>query len=200
MNIVNDIEYIKKIKVYILVAVALFTVSAIYGAVITEKSQEGKDMAKDIIENMPKKSTKLGMTIEIFESNIYNSLLSVVLGVGFGIIPMYIAIVNGIAIGSLIQFVKGGHGGFVFFLAMLGPHSIIEFPLMFVSMGIGLRLGYVMYSFIFKENMGNTSIIIGELKKGMYFYIKWIIPLLLVAAFIEGYITPVIAKELMKLI
>lgn len=200
MNTSKDIEYIKKIKAYVVVVTVIFLFSAIYGAVITEKSQEGKDMAKDIIENMPKKSTKLGMTIEIFESNIYNSLLAAVFGIGFGIIPIYIAVVNGIAIGSLIQFVEGGHGGFVLFIAMIGLHGILEFPLMFISMGIGLRLGYMMYRFIFKENMGNTSIIIGEIKGGMHFYIKWIIPLILLAAIIEVYITPVIAKELMRLI
>lgn len=198
MSVSKDIEYIKRIKIYILVAVALFLVSAIYGAVITEKSQEGKDMAKDIVKNMPKSNTKLEVMIEVFKSNIYNSLLAVLLGIAFGVIPVYIAIINGIAIGSLIQYMNKMHGGFIFFLMIL-PHSIIEFPLMFISMGIGLRLGYVMCKSMIKDSLSLKDVRL-ELKQGLYFYVKWIIPLLFVAAFIEGYITPVIAKELVKLI
>lgn len=191
----KDMRYLYTLRVYILVVIVIFLVSSVWGYVYTERTDEGKEMTKEFIKGMSKGTgSKMEMVTEIFKNNIYNNLLAII---GVGVIT---SIINGIAIGGIIQFVGRMHigGGLGFILSIL-PHGILEFPLMFISMGIGLRLGCVVLKNILKEwNEDIVGEIKDEFKKGLFFYIKWIIPLTLVAALIEVYITPFVARWLMS--
>ncbi len=190
-------EYIYNIRIYILVVMIVFVFSVVYGAMFV-KTAEGKDMAKDIVKNMPKAKSGEMMMAAIFESNIYNSALAVFGGVLLGIIPLYLAVVNGIAIGGLILYFGQVHRGVLMFISVLGIHGVLEFILMFISMGIGLRLGYVMLMTIFNKSF-NIRLILEEFVCGVKVYVKWIVPLILMSAFIEVYVSPLVARELMRM-
>jgi stage II sporulation protein M len=128
--------------------------------------------------------------LEIFKNNVRNSLMALVLGVGLGIVPFMVATANGLVLGMLADFVSRQQGT-LFVIAALLPHGIIELPMVLISVGIGLRLGHVMYMYL----KGIRANITQELTQGVWFYVRWVVPLLLVAAFIESYVTPLIASQ-----
>jgi len=184
----NDKEYLEKIKRYILAAAIIFLMSVMTGIIITEKTVEGKDIAKNITKEMIeiKRPTPFLRMIEIFETNIYNSIMALLFGVG----SIYTVIINGVAIGSVINFISKMHGGLLFTILIILPHGIIEISAIIISTGIGIRFGHMMYNYIIDKT--NIKDIKRELIYGIRFYIKWIVPMILLAAFIEAYITPII--------
>lgn len=147
----------------------------------------------------------LAIMLVIFLNNAIKSLVALVLGIGLGIIPFLFVAGNGIILGIVIGFISRQQGA-LFVIAALLPHGIIEIPMVLISAGIGLKLGYVMYLSLIgmqtdiRQGKPYIKTIITrlrtdikpELKQGFWFYIRWIAPLLFLAAIIETFITPVI--------
>jgi stage II sporulation protein M len=75
----------------------------------------------------------------IFFNNFFSSLFSMVFGVIFGTISLISTIVNAYLIGFVSLLVVGEEG----FISLwkLFPHGIFELPAIFISLGLGLRLG-----------------------------------------------------------
>jgi stage II sporulation protein M len=123
----------------------------------------------------------------IFLNNAVKSLFAIVLGAGFGIIPIIFVGGNGIILGLIANEVSKQQG-IVFVLAALVPHGIIEIPMILISAGLGLRLGYFMYLSLRGQKKDMRSELAGSLR----LYMRLIMPLLFVSAMIETFITPVI--------
>ncbi len=123
----------------------------------------------------------------IFLNNALKSLIALVLGIGFGIIPLLFVAANGVIIGILADLVSKQQGT-AFFIAATLPHGVIEIPMILLSASIGLRLGYVMYL-----SLKGIKTEKHEFETGFMFYMKWIVPLFFVAAIIETFVTPRIA-------
>ena len=70
-------------------------------------------------------------------------------------------------------------------LAALLPHGIIEIPAMTLSSAIGLYLGYCVLLSLFGRRMDVAR----EILDSARMFVVWILPMLLVAAFIESYVT-----------
>jgi stage II sporulation protein M len=77
--------------------------------------------------------------------------------------------------------------GLLYLLAGILPHGIIELPTVLVSIGLGFRLGYLLILSILGERVDLR----GEMKTAVRILIRWIMPLLLIAAAIETFITPI---------
>jgi len=120
--------------------------------------------------------TMLEMMVLIFWNNLKTSFFAMILGIFFGIFPLIIGIMNGYITGFVSREAVMIEGPGV--LVRLIPHGIFELPAVFLSMGIGLRLGMV--SFRKKRNLKR------ELINALRFFVFVIIPLLLIAAIIEG--------------
>ncbi len=73
----------------------------------------------------------------------------------------------------------------MFTLAAIAPHGVIELPMMMLSAAIGLRLGYSVLMTLFRQ----PADVVQEIKDGLRVFAVWVLPLLLVAAFVESYIT-----------
>jgi stage II sporulation protein M len=89
---------------------------------------------------------------------------------------------------GVIVYLVARERGLLFILLGLLPHGILELPMVFLSAAIGLRLGHQAFSAL----IGRPTQIKREFKEGLMFYFRWILPLLLVAAIIETFITPLI--------
>lgn len=126
----------------------------------------------------------------IFLNNAFLSLLFLVLGLALGILPVLFIAFNGYVVGVIVYLIAQERGMFFILLGLL-PHGILELPMVFLSAGIGLRLGYQVFSAL----IGKPTQIKSEFKEGLTFYFRWILPLLLVAAIIETFITPVILSS-----
>jgi len=123
----------------------------------------------------------------VFANNAVKSLLALIFGLGFGLIPLLFVASNGFIIGILIN-VSAAARGLLFIGAAILPHGIIEVPMILLSAAIGLRLGHEVVSLL----KGDKVDIAYEFKRSVRFYLRWIMPLLLLAAAIESFITPAI--------
>ena len=128
--------------------------------------------------------SSFGLMINLFVHNGVICLVMVLLGLALGLIPILIAFDNGLVIGLMGAF-TAGNKGLLFTVAAILPHGIIELPMMALSAAIGLRLGYCVLMTLFRQ----PADVRRELTDGFAIFAVWVLPLLLVAAFVESYIT-----------
>lgn len=173
-------QYIKESRQSIYAVIIVFAVFAIIGLIfpappeLIEKIQE---IVKELLEAIEGKST-IGLISYIFVNNLGVSFFSLAFGVFFGIIPAINAAVNGYFLG----FVGGVVIGEVGFgeLWRLLPHGIFELPAVFISLGLGLRLGFFMLAAKPGEEFKRRAWESGRV------FLFVVVPLLLIAAIIEG--------------
>lgn len=181
----NDKEYVLGIKKYILVVTIIFVVSIFIGSILTDTSSDVEKKAKDLAYTKVPDLSKFERVFDIFIYNVGYSLLSIVL---FGAAAIYVAFMNGFVIGMLLNFVGKIHGVWFVVLELI-PHGIIEIPALLISASIGLRIGHVWWGVDWWSGCSWSENMSRELVSGIRFYIKWIVPMLLIAAFIESYIS-----------
>ena len=114
----------------------------------------------------------------IFLNNIQSSFTGMPFGIILGVFPLIATLTNGYVLGFVAA--KSAENGGIFVLWRILPHGIFELPALFISLGLGVKLG----TFIFKKNKFETltTYMIKSIK--VFFFI--IIPLLIIAAIIEG--------------
>ncbi|MCG7847973.1 MAG: stage II sporulation protein M, partial [ANME-2 cluster archaeon] len=130
----------------------------------------------------------------IFANNTLNSFIAMLLGVVFGLWPILFILINGFFVGVVV-FDVAREIGVLVILAALIPHGIIELPMIFLSAAIGLRLGYLTF---LKISHKMEISIQQELFQAVRFFIKFIVPLLFIAALIETFVTTAILFILMS--
>jgi len=191
----KDLEYLKSSRKYILIMTGIFIISVIAGLVVSLKdlglSENYLNMLKESF-GWIKDLSPIGIMLVIFLNNALKSLLAIVLGAGFGIIPVIFVGGNGLLLGLVANQVSSEKGA-LFVLAATLPHGIIEIPMILISSGLGLRLGYLMYSSI----MGKKTDMRSELMQCLWIYIRIVVPLLFVSAVIETFVTPLVAFQVM---
>lgn len=173
-------EYLKSSWGYILfVFVLFFLISALVfsGMQSEELNEMVKEQLKKIVEKFEGKGA-FETVVLIFANNVLASFLGIALGVFFGVITLMMIFSNAYVIGFVadLSVEKAGLG----ILWSLVPHGVFELPAIFISFGLGLKLG----SFFISKNPWN------ELKKrnkhSMKVFILIVVPLLILAAVIEG--------------
>lgn len=112
----------------------------------------------------------------IFLNNLKVSFFAIVLGIGFGIFPLMIGIVNGYLLGFVSReaVTRGG----ILVIWQLFPHGIFELPAILFSMGVGLKIGADLFR---KDKRLGYNF-----REGLRFFAFVIFPLLLIAGIIEG--------------
>lgn len=218
----NDKEYFNGLKKYISFLLILFVLSSFYGAVsehLTEKDiilntdggeYNGKERTIEKIENTYKNSTSLkiesdfGKTIDIFINNAYIDIVLILFGMT---IFLSIAVItnNGVFLGSAIYLLYSNFG-YIPVIAII-PHGIIEIPLLIITSAIFFKVGWK--TFLLSKNMIHEKpklntiedvyncfwkYIFKETYLGLKFWIKFILPLLILSAFIEIYASGRIAS------
>lgn len=123
----------------------------------------------------------------IFLNNSTKILLTMLLGVIFGIIPLLFIIINGFIIG-VVLYVSSMKIGTWTSIMLIVPHGVIEIPALILGCSHGLWLGKML---IWKMR-GKEVSVINCIKYSIKQYIKVIIPMLIVAALVETYVTPFI--------
>ena len=74
----------------------------------------------------------------------------------------------------------------MWFIAAILPHGIIEIPVFLLTMAASLRLGIIFFQNLVKGKKDFKL----EFRKTLMFFFKFLLPLYLVAAFVEAYVTP----------
>ena len=177
----------KQLKPYIITMMALFFGFAFRGYLTAE--QNPAEAAKIVNElfagfDFLNNTNPLLLFLFIFANNAIKTLFAILLGFFFGIAPLFFIIANAFVIGMVISIVGNDIGVFKILIGII-PHGIIEIPASILASAYGLWLGIKFYKKIKKEDSFKKYLIFA-LKK----YFKIIIPMLLGAALIEAFVTP----------
>ena len=121
----------------------------------------------------------------ILVNNIYVAFFCFAWGALFGIGTVYSLFLNGAMIGALAALYQQVGGNYIFWAYIL-PHGIIELTAIFIAGSAGLSLAYhffvpgdlTRYQSFKKEGKVTVQLIFG------------VIPMFILAALIEGYLTP----------
>lgn len=128
----------------------------------------------------------------IFIKNITAVIISILLGIIFGIVPILIIIINGITLGVVSYIMLEQFNIFVLLAGIL-PHGIIEIPALIFSAASGVWLWRSFYRYVrYDEN-----IMAKELISVFQFLLFIIMPMLALAALIETFFTPRILDLIM---
>ncbi len=188
MSIKDDLAYLKSIRIFIGLSVFIFGLTAVMGyyaaAVDPELASSWTKelkMLKWILDQPP-----ILIMVIIFLKNLLASAMAMLLGLGLGLIPLMVVISNGFLLG-IVGYAAVQKAGFLFLAAGILPHGIIELPTVLVSIAIGFRLGYLLTLTLAKEKADLS----GETKVAIRFLVRYVAPLLFLAAAIETFITPI---------
>ena len=173
-------DYINESKNYIFIIIAIFVLFFLF-AFFVSPSQDIQNSLMTFLQELLEKTkdyNQLEMTLFLFFNNLQSSFFGFIFGLLFGIFPILSAIINGYVVG-FVSALSVESSGILSLLSLL-PHGIFELPAVFISLGMGLRFG----TFIFKKNIKKYFIYF--FSNGLRVFIFVVIPLLFIAAIIEG--------------
>ena len=185
-------SFLKDLKWYVLASTLFFFGTVVIGYLFGQLSQSNP---ADIIRELDtafgwlKDLTPFRLFLVIFINNSVKALAVILLGIGLGIVPVGFVLLNGYIIGILMYSVVQLKGPGFFVLAIL-PHGIIEIPAALISVSIGLKLGWNLIRVIKGEDINLKK----DLIEGVRFYSFIILPMMLIAAFVEVYVTVAIVR------
>ncbi len=170
--------YLLDTKTFILVTLTIFCLFILIGFTLPYFfTEEIMTFMKELLERFAGLNVYETITA-IFFNNLKSSFMAMILGIGFGIVPIFVTITNGYLLGFVAR-LSVEHAG-LSVLWRLVPHGIFELPAIIISTGIGLKLGVSIISKKRRKKMNK------EIKESIRFFISVIFPLLVIAAIIEG--------------
>lgn len=133
-------------------------------------------------------------TVILFISNAFLGFLIIYAGymfaqgTGHWFGSIIVTLSSATQIGAIMAYIAERVGVKLMFIAIM-PHGILEFSAIFMCVGIGLMLGYhIMKQKCIDPNYTGSKLVNICLR----IFAMYIIPLYLVAAIVEAYITPII--------
>jgi len=172
-------QYIKESRNYVLFALFLFLFFIIVA--LFYQPPEVVKIIKEFVEKILKETSGLNwwqLSIYILNNNLGNSFMIMLLGVFFGIFPVFTAVANGYVLGFIAEKSVQTEGLSV--LLRLFPHGIFELPAVIFAIALGIKLGM----FWFAQNRKKEFL--RRLEQSLRVFLFVILPLLIIAAIIEG--------------
>lgn len=157
--------------------VGAFFLFAVLGFAFAERLGFILDTLRGIVSETEGLDT-LHLIIYIFLNNFSSALYGMVGGLLLGIIPFMNSIGNGTVLGFVAKSVAEKSS--LLQLWRIFPHGIFELPAIFIALGIGVKMG----QFWFSKNPKKEFVRVARNALRVVAFV--IIPLLLVAAIIEG--------------
>lgn len=191
--------YFHRNRNYILFVIIVFIISLIVGYVFRDLFA---DYVLEAIRNMARNITAetSTLTMSIFLNNLRVAFIIILLGFLFSIFSLMILFTNGVLIGFMFSIVPAP----IMVIYTL-PHGIFEIPqliltvvcaMLVTKLEINLIKGVLQRDKTFRGEIKNSSTIINDIVLS----ITMIVVLLVIAALIEGYVTPVIGKAMTSLL
>ncbi len=171
----ESIEYVRNSFGYIYFIIIIFFLSFLAGFIFPSNFSFLDKFLKDLID----KTVDLNwieLFLFIFQNNLQSAFFGLFLGIAFGIFPLINTLTNGVVLGYVSSKVASEVS--IIELWRLLPHGIFELPAIFIALGLGLRLGLSVFQR--KEGIKYT------LYKSANSFLFVVLPLLLIAAFIES--------------
>jgi stage II sporulation protein M len=174
----------------IIITLLLFFATITVGWVGTiQNPQIGEDLMKlfekEVAGQITGKETP-EIFVRIFINNLEACVLLLLGGASFGILTLFVLSLNGILIGSVMEIVHQNHSP-VFVAAAILPHGIFEIPAFILSGALGILLAQALIAEWYHG--GDAA---REAAGFARLFILYVIPLVVIAAFVEAFITPII--------
>ena len=173
-------QYVKDSKKFIYTIIGIFFLFTFIGffipapQIIQEKIM---DFIKELI-GQTKNMSQFDLISFIISNNVKSTFFGIIFGAFFGIFSLVGAITNGYLLG-FVSFLSVNDGG-ILTLWKIFPHGIFELPAVFISLGLGLKIGT--FAFQKKKLYSFRNYLINSLKV----FLLVIVPLLVIAGIIEG--------------
>jgi stage II sporulation protein M len=173
-------DYLKDSKRFIFSIVAIFLIFTLLGFFLPASDSLAQQILKFIEELVLKtEGMSQGELIKfILLNNVQSSFFGMIFGVFLGIFSIIATISNGYLLGFVASMIVKSEGFLI--LWRLLPHGIFELPAIFISLGLGVKFG----TFIFQKN--KIKSFKEYFSNSLRVFLLIIIPLLIVAAIIEG--------------
>lgn len=181
----------ESIKPYVTAVSLIFFFFAVFGYISARQSpEESSQTVKDLASafGFLKDLNPVLIFLFIFLNNSIKAFLVMLSGFLFGVLPVIFMVSNGYILGVVAAVAQMSSGAERVVLGLL-PHGIFELPAVFIASGYGLWLGRKFYRLIRYREPFRQS-----LKWSLSRFIKIVVPLLLIAALIETFITSEIIK------
>ena len=178
---IDSWKYIKESKRFIYFVSLIFLIFLILGFILPTPEPIAQKIL-EFLEEMLEKTQGMNF-LElfwfIFWNNLKVSFIGIVSGIVFGILPFLTSVANGYLLGFVSSLVVGQEN----FLSLwrILPHGIFELPAVFISLGLGFKLGF----FIFQKK--KMKYLKNNLYKSLIVFFLIVLPLLVLAAFIESF-------------
>ncbi len=134
------------------------------------------------LRNLP----TFALFIVLFLNNAIKAFFVLLMGLGLGFVPVFFTLINGVLIGVVIHLA----GPSAALLAGILPHGVIEIPAVLFAAAMGMHLG----AGIWCKARGKDFNVPAQVTAAVRIYLRFVAPALLVAAFIEAYITPSVMR------
>ena len=183
--------YFRELRPFLIASLIFFAVGLAFGTAIASRYPGLADHFGDSITGFLKTFRGLPkpqLAVAIFLNNTVKTLAAILLGLAVGIVPALFLVVNGVVLGVVFFLSSHSRGVWPSLLGIL-PHGIIELAAVFLGTAIGLMLGDHVLKRILKKSEAKIKT---ELGRAMRFFATVIVPMLLIAALIEAFVTTAI--------
>jgi len=173
-------DYLNESKKFIFFGIIIFLASALISFVFPTPQIISEALIKFIQDLIAQTEglSSFEMIRFIFINNISSAFFAIFLGLLFAVYPLFSIVVNGYVIGFVSKLVVAEEG--ILSLWRLFPHGIFELPAIFIAFGLGLKLGTIVLQKNPKKSFKDF------LRNSLKVFVFVILPLLIVAAIIEG--------------
>lgn len=173
-------KFIKESKKFIFVIIGVFLFFTLVGFFIPAPSSISAWIANYIksIVNETSGFSLIQMISFLFFNNLKSSLAGMIFGVFLGIFSILVALFNGYILGFVLSESVKANG--ILILWKLLPHGIFELSAVFISLGLGLRMGI---NVLFNKKKGGLK---NDFYNSLRVFLFVVIPLLIIAAIIES--------------
>jgi len=180
--------YFQRLRPYLTASLILFGAGFVIGLMVVDHFPQMADTFEESLGGFVKVFRGLPkgrLAAAIFLNNTIKTLLAILLGTLFGLLPAFFLVVNGAALGAVLSMSTRSRGLWVSLLSVV-PHGVIELPAVFLGTAIGIMMGMMIMR---KLTAKSDAKIGGELGHAMKFFVTLIVPLLFVAALVEAFVT-----------
>ena len=180
--------YFKQLLPYLKTSLAIFGIGMAIGLIVVSHFPETAERFESSVIGFVgifRGLSKLELAAAIFLNNAVKTLLAILLGGLVAIIPAILLFANGIALGVVFSLSTQARGLWLSLLSIV-PHGVLELPAVFLGTSIGLMIGTKVIQRLLRPA---ETTVASELARGLRFFLTVILPLLLVAALVEAFLT-----------
>jgi stage II sporulation protein M len=176
-NYTEAFGYLREAMNSLLIAIFIFLIGISIGLLYPLRGEGLLSAMKTMARHLSGRSA-LSIAGAIFLKNSLSAAISVMFGPLLGIVPILGAVGNGLLIGTVLSHVNEANRTNT--ILQLIPHGLFELPAIFMAWGIGIWQG----TWVFHKKLNYTFQ--ERRRKAFRILFMIIIPLLLIAAVVEG--------------